>query len=376
MSRLPELEHELVAAAVRLRRPSRRLGPAVRVALAATAVAAAAALTFVTAEDSGPPSKSPTLAGGESLKDLFAVFRRPRTERDRTGARQDRLPGQDLGRSRRVTPEGASGFVWPMANGVCYGIGSRSGPGAVSGCAKLADLRPHGLSIGTGLSRGTFSVGGIAVDGIREVRLTTAKGLDVEARVRDNAFFVSAPESRSAGARLHWSYRGRKRSSFAGDVLPPPVSGPEALPGTLSKPFPFQARGRRYTAQGFRSPNSLLCVAMSDANGRPASSSCQQERFVRKALRQRPALLAGAGGAPNGLVHTGFARADVTGLSARTANEEGEVVLSEPWRPRRGSAPVRFFFVFLSEPARFDPRHLPHVSLTARLEDGRSIEIP
>jgi hypothetical protein len=92
-------------------------------------------------------------------------------------------------------------------------------------------------------------------------------------------------------------------------------------------------------------------------------------------LKRGPAhLFALGGGGAAGLVHTGFARGDVVDLAPAERAGDVTVVLSKAWRPAPWEGePIRFFFVFAGESSRIDPRALPHVSLTARLRDGRVV---
>ena len=108
MTRLPQLEQELVAAATRLQGPRRVVTPIRRAALAAVAALIAVLLVVViAAEDGGDSGGGPAATlpfpRGAELEDMLAVFRRPATEADDAGVRRinDRQPGEDPTRSRR-----------------------------------------------------------------------------------------------------------------------------------------------------------------------------------------------------------------------------------------------------------------------------------
>jgi hypothetical protein len=411
MSRLPELEQELVMAAARLGRPPRRLARQVRVGALVVAAAVAVALLAVAGlngerdERSGPrPAVGIAFGSHATLEDMFGVFRRPATPGDDTGASNrdleksgERQSGEDLSRSRRISAGGASGFIWPMTAGVCFSIAAPTGHGSSSSCARLDELQSRGLAVVFGGSQNTFGIGGVAVDGIREVRLTRSNGPDIVAPVTDNAFFIDASDARSTVEQLRWHYAGKERSINIGQALPddtvppvePPVDDPtstaplskiEPLAGSISRRLEFTIDGTRYTAVGFHARGSRICTALTDdATGISAGRGCLDERLLRQRLGRQPALLSSAGGLRNGgVVRDGFARAEVTELTPAGGSGDMTVVLSDPWRPEPWTGePIRFLFVFT--PNETSPPDSPGriaLPLTAHLDDGRTVQLP
>ena len=90
VTRLPQLEQELVAAAARLQSPRRLLAPAARAALAvgAVAVAAVIALVIPAGEGGSPrpqPAAAPAFPPNAKLQDMLGVFRLPATPADDLG---------------------------------------------------------------------------------------------------------------------------------------------------------------------------------------------------------------------------------------------------------------------------------------------------
>jgi hypothetical protein len=167
VSRLPQLEQELVAAAARLGTPRRMVAPAARVAIAVAAVVAIVAAAGVVAVVDGGDDRRPQAAGpppfppDAELEDMLGVFRKPATPADDMGFTEDdydtipdRQPGEDPTRARRVEWPGASIFLWPMRDGVCYGV--RGG----GGCPPLDHIRRMGVSVGIQSSSRHSSVHG------------------------------------------------------------------------------------------------------------------------------------------------------------------------------------------------------------------------
>jgi hypothetical protein len=385
MTRLPQLEYELVAAAGRLKGPRRVVAPATRAALAAAAVLAAAVVAVLVATG-GDGTNAPSRATGAeipfppnaTLEDMLGVFRRPATPADDMGVDEkdvvgiaDLQPGEDPTRSRRIDWPEATVFLWPMRDGVCNGVTPKRGHGSGSGCVPLDHLRRQGVSVGIHASGGPEVVSGVAIDGIDEVVLGVAGGPDVHVPVRDNTFaLVPGP----GASQLRWSYAGEQRSFDLSRILGKVAPSPPAPRGTpnsridplaesVSPPLEFTVGGTRYTALGFHSSRTMVCTMLRrDPGDVPAGSSCLSERLLRDALAERPAHLF-AGGDDE---LTGFARADVADL---TAPGSATVVLSEPWRPEPWNGePIRFFYVFGA--GRM------HTPLEATLSDGRTVEVP
>jgi hypothetical protein len=407
MTRIPQLEQDLVAAAARLQSPRRMLAPAARAALAVGAVAVAVVIAWVIPAGEGDnPRPRPAAAlpfpPNASLEDMLGVFRVPATPADDLGVTEadldklpDRQPGEDQTRARRVEWPGARIHLWPMRDGVCYGVRN------AGGCLPLDHLRSVGVSVGTQSNRQASAVSGVVVDGIREVVLSASRGPDLRVPVRENFFFVdlssAAAELGSPGwetrvQTVRWAYSGEERSFDVGrllhdDAVPPdpdppettdsaPVRDFEPLAGSLSDPLGFTVAGTRYTAVGFQTSQSSVCMRLTNADtGARPSLGCLAERILRDALARRPAHhFAGGGGGPDGLVHKGFARADAVELTP--VEPDVTVVLSEPWRPEpwRGE-PIRFFLAF--GPSESKPRHAwQPLPLTVRLSDGRSVQVP
>jgi hypothetical protein len=395
MTRLPQLEQELVAAAARLQKP-RRMVSAARVALAAAAVAlavAAAAIVIAGNRDGGEPGRETAgpaaFPPDAQLEDVMGVFRAPATAADRVPyapddprLNADRQPGEDPSRSRRVDWPGEEIFVWPMRDGVCYGV--RSG----SGCVPLDHLRRVGVSVGIQGGRRGQSVSGIVVDGIDEVVLAGPGGAERRVPVRENFFFADLTEAPAEVVR--WRYEGERSFGIAplvDPVAPPSPDAPNGAPNpnvdplaeSASPPLEFNLAGTTYRAVGFLTTRSAVCVKLTDVDaGLPGGVGCLADRILREELAKKPAHLFAAGGTlSGGTVHTGFARADVVEVTPRDRASGVTVVLSEPWRPEPWEGkPIRFVLAFDLASGRPEPGQIPRVSLNARLDDGRVLPIP
>jgi hypothetical protein len=294
VTRVPQLEQELLAAATRLRGPRRIGARALRAALAAGAVALVVAVVVSAGDGGGGRQQAPGAPGfppSAGLEDMLGVFRTPATPADDNGFSKDdlseipdRQPGEDPTRSRRVEWPGATVFLWPMRDGVCYGVGGGGG------CVPLDYLRRMGVAVGTHSSGRQASVSGVVVDGIREVVVTASGGRNLHVAVSENFFFVdlnrAARKLRSPGwearvRRVSWRYAGRERSFDIGRLLrhtvPPAPSPPdgataapkpdvEPLAGSLSERLELTAAGISYTAVGFRTRGSSLCAALTEAD--------------------------------------------------------------------------------------------------------------
>lgn len=379
-SRLPQLEQELVAAAGRLASPRRAVRPAARAALAIAAVVVAIATAGVVAVVDGgddptrPAAGPPLFPPDATLEDMLGIFRTPATPADDTGFTEDDFnkipdhqPGEDPTRARRVEWPGVSIFMWPMQDGVCYGV--RGG----GGCPPLDHIRREGVSVGISSSSRHSSVHGVVVDGVDEVVVSGSGRPDLRVPVRENFFFVDIDPAEVDGIQaVRWEYAGEERSMDVSHVLERAVApGPDldALAESASEPLSFTVAGTRYTAVGFHSSRSLICTSVVEADsGRPHGQSCLSERLLPEALEERPAHIF-AGGSRE---QTGYARGDVVEITAGDA----PVVLSEPWTPVPWKGePIRFFFVLgVEEPAPGEPR--PRTPLTVRLSDGRSVQVP
>jgi hypothetical protein len=409
MTRLPQLEQELVAAAARLQSPRRLRAPAAHVALAVGAVAVAViiALVIPAGEGGSPrprPAVAPAFPPNANLEDMLGVFREPATPADDLGVTEDELdqlpdlqPGEDPTRARRVEWPGASISLWPMRDGVCYGVRN------AVGCVPLDHLRREGVSVATQRNRQASAVSGVVVDGIREVVLSASGGPDLHVPVSENFFFVDlkaaaakleAPGWETRVQTVRWRYSGEERSFDVGHLLRdapvPPVPSPpgitggepipdvEPLPGSASDPLQFTVAGTQYTAVGFQTAQSTVCATLTkvDAGIRP-STGCFSERLLRDELASKPAhLFAGGGGGPDGFVRKGFARAEAVELTPVDRTSELTVILSKPWRPEPWKGePIRFFFVFA--PDEEAPRiPWPPLPLDVRLSDGRTVHVP
>ena len=383
MSRLPQLEQELVAAAGRLASPRRAIRPAARAALAIAAVVMAIAAAGVVAVVEGgddparPAAGPPPFPPDATLEDMLGIFRTPATPADDMGFTEDDFnkipdhqPGEDPTRARRVEWPGVSIFLWPMREGVCYGV--RGG----GGCPPLDHLRREGVSVGISSSSSSSrhsSVHGVVVDGIEEVVVSRSGAPDLRVPVRENFFFVDIDPAEVDGIQaVRWEYAGEERSMDVSRFLERavvPAPDVDALAESASEPLSFTVAGTRYTAIGFHSSRSLICTSLVDADsGRPHGQSCLSERLLPEVLEERPAHIF-AGGSREQI---GYARGDVVEIRAGDAT----VILSEPWTPEPWEGePIRFFFVFgLEEPAPGEPR--PTTPLTVRMSDGQTVQVP
>jgi hypothetical protein len=332
MSRLPELEQELVATAARLSNTPRRFERRARALIPALALACLVAAALVAsglfdADEAGVHRGGARAAasGGfpadATLEDMLGVFRRPQTAADDMGIKKDQMneipdrqPGEDFTKSRRVEWPGVRIFLWPMRDGVCYGV-----PGG-SGCPPLDALRRTGVSIGGGSGPEGHSLYGVVVDGIREVVLTAKDGPELRVPVRENFFYADLKDARVD--RVRWRYAGQDQSSSTDGFFPeetePPPPDPnasfKAIPGSFSTPVRFTAAGKSYGAMGYQATNDTICVRVSDGQRRP-SLGCQGIRGLRDRLAEQPAELFAAGGTWTGrMQYTGFARASARPL--------------------------------------------------------------
>jgi hypothetical protein len=319
----------------------------------------------------------------------MGVFRAPATAADRVSYApddprllSDRQPGEDPSRSRRVDWPGEEIYVWPMRDGVCYGV--RSG----SGCVPLEQLRRVGVSVGIQGGRPGQSITGLVVDGIDEVVLTSVGGAERRVPVRENFFFADV-DGQSVEA-VRWTYAGQERSfevaSLIDPVAPPSRDVPNGAPNpsvdplaeSASPPLEFTVAGTTYRAVGFLTTRFAVCVKLTDVDAAmPGGVGCLSGRLLRENLAEKPAHLFAAGGSLSGhMVHKGFARADVAEVTPRDEASGVTVVLSEPWRPEPWEGgPIRFLLAFDLESGRPGPGQIPRVSLNARLEDGRVLPI-
>ena len=393
MTRLPELEQELVATAARLSRAPRRFERRARtlvpaVALACIVAAALVAVGLFESNDDGVVRSggSPTATDGgfgpdATLEDMFGIFRQPQTAADDMGFTKDemdevpdRQPGEDFTQSRRVEWPGVRIFMWPMRDGACYGV-----PGG-SGCVPLDALRRSGVSVGMGFGRGGRSVYGVVVDGIREVTLTSNGAPELRVPVRENFFYVDLDGSRPDLVR--WQYAGREHdsnivSSFPED--PDPDAGFNVLDGSQSDPVRFTAGGTSYAATGYQATNDTVCILLDETQiDRRPSLGCEGTRGLHRRLDEQPAHLFGGGETATGLVrYAGFAREDVVEVEPVENTGESSVVLSEPWIPAPWEGkPIRFLLVFGPAPSDPAPGDVKWPQLRVRLADGRVLELP
>jgi hypothetical protein len=369
VTRLPQLEQELVAAAGRL--PRRAVVPVARAAVA-TAVVIAAITAGVVVSDGGGRSPAggtaPAAFGTDAtLPDMLAVFRRPATPADDPDLTPadipDRRPGEDPARARRIDWPDATIFLWPWRDGVCQSFDPKRVQASGTGCPPLDVLRRTGVAVGLMTREASAFAAGVAVDGVDEVVLKPDGGRDVRLPVRDNTFVANLGPFAGEGARLEWTYAGEERSFDLTPILtelPAPTPHPDPVAGSISPPLEFTADGKRYSAIGFHTGRTAVCTRLSDRDTHsPLGYSCLNERLLGDALRRQPALLFAGGDTEQ----AGFARADVTKLTAGDA----EVALSEPWRPEPWPGePIRFFYVFAGA----------RMPLTAALADGRTVEVP
>jgi hypothetical protein len=396
MTRLPQLEQELVMAAARLQSPRRRVAPAVRVAIAAGAAALAVAAVGILIAGNGGGEPSREAAGAAAfppdaqLEDVMGVFRVPATPADRVSYApddprliSDRQPGEDPSKSRRVDWPGEEIYVWPMRDGVCYGVPSGSG------CVPLDHLRRVGVSVGIQSGRLGQWISGVVVDGIDEVVLTSLSGPDQRVPVREN--FVFAPVDGGVEG-VRWTYAGDERSLDIADVaelIPPPPGTTDAPHGaprpsidsiaeSASPPLDFTLGGTAYRAVGFQTTRSALCVKLTEVDsGVPGGVGCLAGRGLRETLAEKPVTIFTAGSTLGGdMVHAGFVRPDVVDVTPRDEASGVTVVLSEPWPPEPWEGePIRFLLAVDLGSGMPEPGEVSRVELNARLEDGRVLPI-
>jgi hypothetical protein len=396
MSRLPELEQELVATAARLSHRGRRferrariLAPVVAL-VCVVAIGLAAGGLFDTDDHAVRGGGSPTAVGfpaDATLEDMLGIFRRPQTADDDMGVTKEQLdelpdlqPGEDPTQSRRVDWPGERIYMWPMRDGVCYSM--RGG----SGCPPLDELRRKGVSIGTQYRPGERSVSGVVVDGIHEVVVTANGQPELRVPVRDNFFFVDLHDA--AVGRVNWRYAGQDESFdlarfLPDDSAPAPPSPDDAIPGSFSEQVRFSAGDTSFAAVGYQATseatNNTICVAVRQSRVDRPSLGCQGIRGLRDQLVKQPAELFAAGGTMDGrlMMHTGFARAGVVDVEPLDKTSETTVVLSRPWRPEPWEGdPIRFLLVYDRAPDDVSPRDLTRPSLRVRLADGRTVLVP
>jgi hypothetical protein len=230
MTRLPQLEEELLTAATRLQGPRRMvvqrgLRAALGVGAGLTLVVLGFAMTGNGDDTRVRPAGAPPFPAGAKLDDMLAVFRRPATPADRMGP----LSGEHPAWSRRVPSADATIVLRPKADGVCQGVAPTHYPGAAEACVPLDRLRRRGIAAGThgvGLRQSVF---GIVVDGIQEVVLSAPAGPELHMEVSDNSFFVdlnsAARKLKAPGwdrrvDTLHWRYAGKERMLDLSEMLP------------------------------------------------------------------------------------------------------------------------------------------------------------
>ena len=154
----------------------------------------------------------------------------------------------------------------------------------------------------------------------------------------------------------------------------------EPVPGSASAPLEFEFGGVSYSATGFRSDESVICMKLKRPSGSeppmPASGSCLGERLLRDALATGPVhMFAGGGVQPSQTA--GFARADVAELTVVGPTEaDSRAFLSEPWSPEPWEGePIRFVYV-LSEGG---PEPIPGMNrhrFRAKLTNGEVVPAP
>ena len=402
MSRLPELEQELVATAARLSHRTRRVERRARTLVPAVALVCVAAVALVAsglfAADDHPvrPSGAPTGTGfpaDATLEDMFGIFRRPQTAVDDMGFTKDemdgvpdRQPGEDLDpvTARRVAG-GAHLHVADARRGLLRRSRRQRMPA-------LDVLRRTGVSIGTQYTPGHRSVSGVVVDGIREVVVTAKGGPELRVPVRENFFFVDleaaaaalgAPDWERHVGRVRWRYAGQDESFDAGhffpdDGAPPPPESADAVPGSSSDQVRFSAGGTSYAAVGYQTTDDTVCVQVAERQTDRPSLGCQGIRILHDQLAKRPAEPFAAGGTAHGLMqYTGFTRADVVDVEPVDKTNDTTVVLSPPWRPVPWDGePIRFLLVYDRLLRRQSPGDLTLPSLRVSLADGRTALVP
>lgn len=194
MTRIPQLERDLVRAAdTRQRRTSR---PVLHAAVALSALAALVAAIGVAI----PPSdREVEVAAGPSadasLSEHFAVLRRPRTAADRLPAKLPKSGDADSSRARRV---GSSSVlrIWlvPGKKNVCVVTRFVSAKAGSTGCGLAAAAYNRGEVAAAGTIVGPWrwrphrlAFYAVVPDGVRSVRLVREGRMLRQLAVRNNA---------------------------------------------------------------------------------------------------------------------------------------------------------------------------------------------
>jgi hypothetical protein len=154
----------------------------------------------------------------------------------------------------------------------------------------------------------------------------------------------------------------------------------EPVPGSASAPLEFEFGGVNYSATGFRSDGSVICMTLNASSGSDVpprgSGSCLRDRLLRDALATGPVHMF-AGGGVQPFQSAGFARAEVAELTVVGPTEaDSRAFVSEPWRPEPWEGePIRFVYV-LSESG---PESIPSFDrhrFRAELTNGEVVPAP
>ncbi len=132
--------------------------------------------------------------------------------------------------------------------------------------------------------------------------------------------------------------------------------------------------GTQRTVVGYTTDEGI-CIATADlGDRRPDSRGCNGGNSFRRAMRRTPALVSFGGGPGPFVSFSGFARANVKAIVARTPTQRAEAQLSPPWKADP-STTVKMFYVFLDGDRGDFFRDLPPLDFQATLEDGRTVPL-
>jgi len=196
------------------RTPRLSLGRWTYVALCSLAVLAALVGFRLGAAAGGGSAEAQ--AGDPETRALLGIFRESATAADEMPgdpasdlrASGDAQPGEDPTQSRRIDGIAAEPlYLWPKDGGVCASWGN---------CVPTSLLEKKGVAVSTSFGH-AYRVAGIARDGIDEVTVTTKGGRELNAPVRENAFWLDLGQD--VPLSITWRHPDGARETQA-DLVP------------------------------------------------------------------------------------------------------------------------------------------------------------